>query len=259
MTLKKWLNYLGKKYPRSLAEVWDHVGYQTGLKNMNAEIHKIFLCLDFTETCFAAAKAFDPDLILTHHPFFFGRRKKILLEDYKKAKLEEEILAQLHCPIYSFHTNFDIAKGGMNDVLLDYLKLNGHPLNSNPMMRMVQFEEGISTVEFAKILANKFHFSHLNYIDNNKLNHKIVFLAGGAGNDFMDAVHEKADLYVSGDAAHHARLDMARYSLNYIELYHECEEVLFLKGMKETLLEKDHDLLVEDYAYEKIMELCING
>ena len=254
MKLKKLLHALGLAFPKKSAELWDHISYQCGNKDLDKDVKKVFVCLDFSEGCFNKAKEFNPDLIITHHPFFFGDKKEIRLSDPLKAKLEKRIYEELHCPIYSYHTNFDVAKGGMNDQMLLFLGVTGQEVKTNPMMRKIVLDKGVTTSEYASYLAKKFNFSHLSYIDNGKINKTIIFLCGGAGNEFMDAINEGCDLYISGDASHHARLDMKRYNLNYIELYHECEETLFLKGMGEFLLKKDSSLDVFCYAYEEIME-----
>ncbi len=255
MKLKQLLLKLGRLYPVSLAEDFDHPLYQTGKKEMEKEIRKVFLCLDFTEDCFEAAKKEQPDLILTHHPFFFGKKKDIYLSDPKKKILDQKINESLSCPIYSYHTNFDKAKGGMNDVLLGELSLPLSYIGDESLLRVSILEKETTTEDVLQHLLSCFSFDHLCYLDFHTPVRKIGFIAGGAGNDFSLALKEKCDLFISGDCSHHARVDMTRYHLNYIELPHECEEKGFLLGMKRALLSLDPSLDVISFAFEEYFKI----
>lgn len=253
MKLKKLITILGKRFPKRLAEFYDHVGYMTGNIDLEKDINKIFLCLDFTEDCLKEAFSFKPDLIITHHPFFFGKRKEIIISDPKKKTIEEEIY-KLNCPLYSFHTNYDKAENGMNDTILDYLSFKRDKIGKDGCMRIFSIEDGITTIDMCKKLCKSFSYDYLLYLDNHKLNYRIGFLAGGGGNSFMDAIDEKVDLYISGDCAHHSRVDMKRYSLNYIEIPHECEEIGFLLGMNKTL-NSISNFEINSYKYESYFSL----
>lgn len=253
MKLRNLITCLGKKFPKSLAEFYDHVGYMTGVKDLNKDIKKIFLCLDFTEACLDEVRKFKPDLILTHHPFFFGKRKQILENDNLKIELENEIY-KLGCPLYSYHTNFDKADFGMNDTLLSFLSFKREKVSNDGCMRIFSLENKKTTKEVCDFLCEKFSYNFLMYIDNNKMNKRVAFLAGGGGNSFMDAIKENVDLYISGDISHHARLDIKRYSLNYIELPHECEEIGFILGMKEAL-NSISNFEIKEYRYESYFSL----
>ncbi len=255
MKLRQLLLKLGRLYPVSLAEDFDYPLYQTGKKDMDKEIRKVFLCLDFTEECFVAAEREQPDLILTHHPFFFGKKKDVFLFDEKKKFLDGKINQYLSCPIYSYHTNFDKAKGGMNDVLLDELSLPLSYIGEESLLRVSILEKATSTEEIVKRLLSYFSFDHLCYLDFHTPVKKIGFIAGGAGNDFSLALKEKCDLFISGDCSHHARVDMTRYKLNYIELPHECEEKGFLIGMSKTLKGLDATMNVIPFAFEEYFKI----
>lgn len=71
---------------------------------------------------------------------------------------------------------------------------------------------------------------------------KVAFVAGGDSSAYFDALSLGADCYISGDCAHHTRLEMRRYGLNYIELPHEVEEIGFLKGMSDIIKRLHHRL-----------------
>ncbi len=251
MIERKLLHRLGLLFPKSLSEFYDHPGYQTGKKDMNRDVKKVFLCLDFTEACLEKAISYQPDIIITHHPFFFGHRGKIRKRDLLKAELEKQVYEKLDCPIYSYHTDFDKAENGMNDTLFAFFGWERAAVGKDGCLRITSFEEGKTTAEIARFLSEKFHFDYIGYLDNGNLNHKVGMIAGGAGNGWEDALKEGVDLYISGDSAHHSRVDMRRYHLNYIELPHECEEIGFMMGMKKALLGIDPELDVLEFSYEE--------
>lgn len=252
MELRKLIRSLSRYYPFTLSDFWDFPGYQTGYKNPAMEIRKILLCLDFTEEVFPIAKKEQPDLILTHHPFFFGKKKAVLLQDPLKAKLEEEVLTKLHCPIYSYHTCFDKAEGGMNDTLLSMLGYEDIVVCEDSLTRLVHLEKETTVKEIAEKFKTTFSLPYVFYHEGSpSCITSFAFVAGGGSSMFMDAKKFGADLYVSGDCPHHTRLDMKRYKMNYIDISHEVEEIGFIKGMSKTLSAIDPTLNIIPCFYEK--------
>lgn len=249
MKLRNLLIKIGRKFPNKSACFFDHVGYQCGNKDLNRDIKKIFLCLDYTEDTLKEIDSFKPDLIITHHPFFFGKREKILTNDPKKRELEN-IIIERNIAVYSFHTNYDKGQDGMNDILLEYLGFKKESILEDGMTRMFYLEKEMSTESLVDYLLPKFDFDYLTYLSFGKLNRKVCFLAGGGGNEFELALKNNADLYISGDISHHARVDISRYKLNYIELPHECEEIGFLKGMSRFLKQLDSTLEINEFYFE---------
>jgi putative NIF3 family GTP cyclohydrolase 1 type 2 len=119
------------------------------------ETKKIFLCLDFDDEVYPLALKEKPDLILTHHPFFFGSRNKILKEDPVKAALYEKML-QAGMTLCSYHTNFDSGNPGMNDELAEKLGLiDPKPLMEAPMARGGKLPEPMEIHAFARYAKSK--------------------------------------------------------------------------------------------------------
>ncbi|MHC1719046.1 MAG: Nif3-like dinuclear metal center hexameric protein [Acidaminococcaceae bacterium] len=108
-----------KLAPQKLAEEWDNVGLMLGSNDW--PVGKVMLALDLTEEVASQACAQKADMIITHHPFFFSPLKKLVYSEGKNALVYELIRNKI--AVYSAHTNLDIAKGGVNDVLADVLGL----------------------------------------------------------------------------------------------------------------------------------------
>ncbi|MBS6833136.1 MAG: Nif3-like dinuclear metal center hexameric protein [Clostridiales bacterium] len=105
--------------PLSLAEPWDNVGLMVG--DMNADISRVFVCLDVTSENAAAAIDCGANLIVSHHPLLFSPLKRISENDVIGSTVMSLIRNDIS--VYSAHTNFDNAIGGMNDILAEKLEL----------------------------------------------------------------------------------------------------------------------------------------
>ncbi|MDR0357520.1 MAG: Nif3-like dinuclear metal center hexameric protein, partial [Clostridiales Family XIII bacterium] len=105
--------------PLDLQEDWDNSGWQINLGR--EQIARATVALDITNAVIAEAKVLRADLILTHHPLFFVPVKRIDSGDIVGRYIAELISAGIG--VYSAHTSFDSAPGGMNDALAALLGL----------------------------------------------------------------------------------------------------------------------------------------
>lgn len=117
--LKEIIGVLETLAPCHLAESWDNVGLMVGSKE--EEIQKVLCALDVNEAVVDEAIREGAKCIVSHHPFFFAPLKKLNLDDAKGRMIKK--LIQNDIAVYSMHTNYDIAKGGLNDYLCQLLKL----------------------------------------------------------------------------------------------------------------------------------------
>lgn len=234
------LYHLRKAYPKSMGYKGDFIGLQTGkLKN---EINNIVICLDFDDDVFNAIKNKKVDLILTHHPLIYGKRKEVLEYDEVKRKLVHTI-DKLHIPVYSMHTNFDAAPNGMNDALANSLKLkNIKPLIHEKMARGGELNKAMDIKEFAKYVKKNLNLDYVYLIHRGKDKVKKVALCGGAASGLWKITkEERYDVFLSGDAPHHIRHDVNCFRYNYIEIAHEVEKIFiptvynFLKNLDKNL------------------------
>jgi len=251
----KLFRELAKRFPKSIKSRGDRVGLMTG--KLPDNINHILLCLDFDMIVLEKVKkmAKKPDLILTHHPFIYGTRARVLKHNENKRLVCEAIDA-LGIPVYSMHTNFDSGRDGMNDALANALKLqNIHPLETCKMARGGTLEKEMEIHEFA-LYANKclgVEYSHL--ISAGKKQIKSVAIIGGGGSrEFPLAQEEGYDIFISGDIPHHARRDVIASNYNFLDMSHEIERI-FMPQMKKILLEIDPTLDVEIIDHEVIPEL----
>lgn len=117
MKLKSLIKKIEAKYPTSLSYDWDNVGLIVG--DTESDINKVLVCLEANEKVVDEAINNNIDLIVTHHPFIFGKMRKITTSDFKGKLIHKLIKNDIS--VYSMHTNFDIAFDGLNDYFMEVM------------------------------------------------------------------------------------------------------------------------------------------
>ncbi|MCK8815950.1 Nif3-like dinuclear metal center hexameric protein [Natroniella sulfidigena] len=118
--LQQITNLLNQLAPKNLAADWDNIGLQLG--DYNQEVKKVLVSLDINQEILQEAKDEDVDLIIAHHPLIFDKISKIRFDTPLGKIIQQAIKAEIS--IYIAHTNYDIAPGGLNDILAAKLELN---------------------------------------------------------------------------------------------------------------------------------------
>jgi putative NIF3 family GTP cyclohydrolase 1 type 2 len=179
METRALLRKLAVYYPQRLRESYDFGGLMVG--RLPSEVHSVFLCLDFDDEAYPYALEAKADIILTHHPFFFGTKYQVLKEDPVKRALFEKMMEQ-GMVLLSYHTNFDAGTPGMNDELADKLGLLGvKPLVSAPMARGGKLPQTMEVHAFARYAKEKLGVSYGLLIAEGKREIQTVALIGGGG------------------------------------------------------------------------------
>ncbi|MCQ2794643.1 MAG: Nif3-like dinuclear metal center hexameric protein [Bacilli bacterium] len=253
MQSSKLIYHLRKWYPKSVACPGDFIGLQTG--KLRKETNTILVCLDFDNDVFNRVKREKIDLILTHHPLIYGKRKEVLEYDSVKRALVKKI-DKLKIPVYSMHTNFDSGLDGMNDNLAKAIGLkNIKSLKADPMIRGGVLKEAMEVNAFARFVKKSLNLPSVYLINRGKKMVKKVAICGGAaGGCFKMALDEGYDIYVSGDAPHHIRHDVNCYQFNYLEIWHEAEQI-FIPVMVRRLkaLDKKLKIITVSQPYPKVI------
>lgn len=250
MRTKVLLAKLAKRFPKRIAKKYhDYVGLMAG--KLPENVDKILLCLDFDEEVFLVAEKTRPDLIITHHPFIYGTKQRVLKSDENKRVLYEKI-EKLNIPVYSVHTNFDEGKGGMNDALANALGLvNIFAPEENPMMRCGKLKNPLPVKEFAKHAKKTLGVEYGLLVSSGKeIISSVGIIGGGGSRDWPVAKQLGIDIYISGDAPHHVRRDIVSVSYNYLDLPHEIEKI-FMPTMKSIIQDYDPKLEIVLVDHEK--------
>lgn len=118
VNIKYILDFLEKEFSDlSRQYEWDNSSRQIILGDAN--ITRVGLSLDPTKKAIEEAIDRGCELLITHHPLFFGGIKKLINKDPLSDKIVLAIKHNLN--IASYHTNFDIADYSLNDYLVHKL------------------------------------------------------------------------------------------------------------------------------------------
>ncbi|MGI2326561.1 Nif3-like dinuclear metal center hexameric protein [Planococcus sp. YIM B11945] len=105
--------------PKYLAMENDPIGLHVG--TLNKKIERVLVTLDVNERVADEAIEKGAGLIIAHHPPIF-RPLKSLQTDFPQGRLMEKLIKN-DIAVYAAHTNLDVAKGGVNDLLAEALGL----------------------------------------------------------------------------------------------------------------------------------------
>lgn len=138
MKIPKIANIVGiinKIAPMALAEEWDNPGLQIG--DHAAEVTRVMVALDPTPDVIDSALKASCQLLVTHHPLIFRPLKSISTATPLGASIQKAIKGGLS--ILSLHTNYDIASGGLNDLLAAKIGLSSSiPLKVTTVTELVK-------------------------------------------------------------------------------------------------------------------------
>ncbi|WP_077214000.1 Nif3-like dinuclear metal center hexameric protein [Bacillus dakarensis] len=106
--------------PKSYAMEGDKIGLQIG--SLSQKIENVLVALDVTNEVVDEAIEKNVGLIIAHHPLIYRPLQKINTET-KAGKIIEKLIKH-EIAVYAAHTNLDVAKGGVNDLLAEALGLS---------------------------------------------------------------------------------------------------------------------------------------
>jgi dinuclear metal center YbgI/SA1388 family protein len=211
--------------PPALAEDFD-IGRIGLVLDRDADVQKIAVALDPTNYVLKEAARLGANLLITHHTLLFNPVNLISkkLSDTLKIAIDNDI------SIYTMHTNYDKAEGGVNDVLAELLGLN----NITPLaLGRIGEIKPQSAREFASFIAKKLD-THVQYAGDRKIRKVMVIGGSGFRREYIDIAFEHgADALVSGELRH----DALRYAgeLCLFDATHYATEAPAMKRLCERL------------------------
>ncbi|QJA06261.1 Nif3-like dinuclear metal center hexameric protein [Thermosulfurimonas marina] len=193
--------------PAGWAEEWDNVGLQFG--SLRAPVRHLGLALELTPAVAKWVREEKIDCLLTHHPVFFRPLKRLSAEDPWEALILG--LIREGVTVVSYHTNLDVAPGGVTEALGKGLGLRmGEPLRprkEDPRVglgRLAEVPEPLSLAELAERLARLVK-APVFLVGEGELRLRRVALCAGSGMDLLpEVLQNQAQAFITGDVKHHA-------------------------------------------------------
>lgn len=259
--LQNILDELDEIAPFSFAEEWDNSGLQVG--NVSNEVKMILIALDPSVNALRSAKKINAQLLLTHHPLIFKPLSQLNHEVYPGDVLTVAIQEKIS--IVSMHTNLDVAKNGINDMLAKLLGLQdlevlqegedlpGGGIGLGRIGNLSKPKMLSSIVEDVKQVLSAQRIGTLGHKD---LEINRVAVAGGSGGGMVtEASMKGADLFITGDVSHHDALQAKDLNLALIDAGHYYSEraamVHFADFLQERFNEKGWEVKIAIYGEEE--------
>ena len=232
MDVEKLIECLEAYFPLSLQEGWDNSGLQVSPKEKF--IKAILFSVDITLDVVEEANSKGCNLIIAHHPLIFSATKKIDRDIYPFNVLYRAI--ELGIGIFAFHTNLDIADGGINDCLceklglLDVEKLEVKPVRVGKLRNPMAFDE------FLGFVKNKIGVGFLKYVRANKNMVERVAVCGGSCMDILtDLRGYDFDVFVSSDLRHHQAVWAKETGISVVDATHFFTELCSKEILKRVV------------------------
>lgn len=242
MTLSDILQTLRAMAPETTALPGDPVGLLVGSEDARP-IHKIGVCLDATPQACAHAASAHAQLVISHHPLIYNPLKRVdpVADPIARAVTT---LIQHDIALYAMHTNWDRAKGGVNDCLADLLDLTDvQPLGDTgelalPRIGTLPAPRPLS--DFVRLVAHALACTGTNSLrclsPGSRQMISRVAVCGGAGAGMLQAAKNAgADAYVTADIRHHEFLQAQGIGLALLDAGHDATETPSMRDLCLTL------------------------
>lgn len=212
--------------PKRLAESWDNPGLLVG--SPAQDVHKIMVCLDVSEAVLEKAVEAGADMIISHHPLIFSGIKNVRT-DLPLGHLLGGLISN-GIAVYAAHTNLDIAKGGVNDVLCSRIGLTNmesfvETEDGESMGRIGFLPEAMTVEDFANQVTAGLNAEYVRFVKGGSRMVKKVAVCSGSGAEYISKAYYKgADAYVTGDVKYHEAQRAAQLGIHVIDAGHFATE-----------------------------------
>ena len=249
MTIRELFEKLEQKLPPLDIEGIDSDGAHL-IPDPDREVKKVLVALDPYEIAVNCASEGAYDLLLTHHPLFWGEPVPNTPPERWYKKLSDANVAS-----FSLHIRLDKAEGGVNDILANILELRNVRSFDEPEIaglgRIGELKNEMTERELAEFVKSKLNADSVTYTllpDGRKIR-TVAVLGGSASDAIASAAAAGADAIVGGEFKHHtygyASVEAEGRGIALIEAGHYHTEFPVCKRLRELVLEEISDAQVD--------------
>lgn len=252
-TVAKIIQIMDQLAPPLLAEEWDNIGLQIG--DPQQPVRRIWVALDPSPEVVKAACQEKVDLLITHHPLIFRPLKAIDFATPGGSIIQMAAHHQL--AIFSAHTNLDIVRDGVNDVLAQRLGLR-HLAVLQPVQVGERVKEDISTLpgdqteygigrigslaragsvrSLVSMVKKKLKLDFVKVAGDLEMKVTRVAICSGSGSSLVQAfLSSKAQVYISGDIHYHDAREAETANRAILDIGHFPSEHLMVEALAQQL------------------------
>lgn len=213
--------FIDKLAPFATQDGFDNSGLLVG--GMEATVSKIAVCLDITRKVAEEAAMRGAELIVSHHPLIFHKLSTVEIHNPINILIKNDINA------ICAHTNVDMAKGGISDMMLELLDIKGEttvlePVHKNGIGygRIVKLDFAADAASLAAMCKKAFHCNTVRYYDSGRVIKTVGVCsgAGGSEDDVANAAGKGCDALITGDVKHSGFIEAMNRGITVIDAGH---------------------------------------
>ncbi|MFO0868708.1 MAG: Nif3-like dinuclear metal center hexameric protein [Pirellulales bacterium] len=226
--------------PPALAESWDNVGLLVGDPRGTAD--RIMTCLTITPATAAEAVRAEAQLVVSHHPLPFKPLPRVTTETTPGRLVWQ--LARAGISVYSPHTAFDSAVGGINQQLAELLELNhiaplvppppGAPPGGTGRQGSLRREQTLA--EFSSFVAQRLGCRRVQQVGaTDQRVTRVAVACGSAGSLLPAARAADCHVFLTGETNFHTCLEAEALGVSLVLPGHYATERLGVERLADEL------------------------
>jgi dinuclear metal center YbgI/SA1388 family protein len=236
MRLREILAALEGIAPARYAFSFDRVGLQVG--DPDAPVSRAVVSLDRSRASVARAREAGAQLLLAHHPLLFTPLKDVVATDHVGSTVLD--LASAGIAFVAAHTNWDSAKGGVNDELAKRLGLGdlqdfGESSNGEQAAGRLGVVEPTTLVEFAQAVQASLGTKAWAWGDPDHRVRGVAVVGGAADGEWRAAQSAGADVLVTGEVKQHVALEASESGFALIAAGHYATEQPGVEALRDRM------------------------
>jgi dinuclear metal center YbgI/SA1388 family protein len=200
MNRDKLIDYLNDEYPPIVAMEDDVIGLEVKGKE---DISKVLVTLDISLDVISQALSEEVDMIISHHPLFFGDKME-LLDNNPILKAQVQMLVDKDINIFAIHTNADFAPNSI--AFNQALALETEEIiqtNENQSV-LASLKEEMTLQDLIQQVREKFDLNYSFRSNANLTDYvKELHIASGASGDLVLSENNINRLFIVGEMKHH--------------------------------------------------------
>ena len=252
-------NKLCEMIPTSLSCVWDKDGLES-CPEPERKVGKVLISLDITNEVIDEAIENNVDVIISHHPVFFGGLGNLNALTFDGARAVK--LAKNNIATMSFHTRLDALSGGVNDILAEKIGLDDvEVVGEDKICRIGNLKEEMSAVDYAQLVKSALSYGEGEYkaqvalAPAGRAVKRVALVGGSGGDDIALAAASGADTFVTGELKYHQLLAATDFKVNLITAGHFFTEYPVCKFLENKVKEVCPEAEIKTVFSNKIIEL----
>ena len=227
--------------PERLAAEWDSVGLLVAPRD--AAVRRVLTCLTLAPEVAAEAVRERIDLVITHHPLPFRPIGRLTPETGTGRVLLA--LVGAGCGIWSSHTAWDSAAGGINDQLATLLSLEHvAPIEPDEIYPLAGFGRAgaappkWSVEQLARHVAGRLGVKGVQVAgDAGRPAGRVGIVCGSGGESIAAVKRAGCDTLVTGEIKLHGALEAVAAGLAVVAVGHHASERFAMEAMAARLAE----------------------